>query len=107
MGAQRHDEVQPTVASVFGRMVDPIGVPQPQVQRITRSKPTVGGESVPVVTQSGVTAPNREMWCFLAFWGSQISLRVPFFSSETHVFDSYVTRRSNASGRTSRILHQA
>ena len=59
MGAQTHDEVQPTVASVFGRLVDPIGVQQPQGYRNPRSNPTVGGEPVPVVLQSCVTDLNR------------------------------------------------
>ena len=70
VGAQTHDEVQPTVASVFGRLVDPIGGKQPHVHRNSRSNPIVGGQPVSAVSQSGVMNPNRgDCSVFRHFWG--------------------------------------
>ena len=60
VGAQTsQDEMQPTLASVFGRLVDPIGMQKTHGHRNSRSNPIVGGEPVPVVLQSGVTDSKR------------------------------------------------
>ena len=100
------DEVQPTVASVFGRLVNPIGVQQPRGHRNSRSNPTVGSEPVPVVLQ-GVTEPNRGNSVVSGVFGAPDLVEGPVFSSELKEPDSNVTRRSNASARTSGSLRRA
>ena len=107
VGAQTpQDEVQPTVASVFDSLADPIGVQQPRGHRNARSNPTVGSEPVPVVLQ-GVTEPNRGNSVFSGVFGAPDLVEGPVFSSEIKEPDSNVTRRSNASARTSGSLRRA
>ena len=54
VGPQPHYEGQPTVPSVFGRLIPPIGKQQ---SNVSAHDPTVGGTADPTVLQSYVTDP--------------------------------------------------
>ena len=104
VGPQPHYEGPPTVPSVFGRLIDPIGEQQADVPV---PNPTVGGTAGTTVSQVGVTDPNRGEAPFSAVFRPPELVEGAVSSPETKGPDMYVTRRSDAGDRISGSLGRA
>ena len=98
VGPQPHYEGSPTLPSVFGRLIEPIGKQQSDV---SAHDPTVGGTVDPTVSQSDVTDPNRRESPFSAVIRPPELVEGAVSLPEVKGPDSPVTHRSNSSDKNS------
>ena len=107
-GPQPHYEGPPTIPSVFGRLVDPIGKQHPDLHRFPENRrtdvhrfPENGQRDTmvgPAVLQMSVTHPNRGNAPFSTVFRPPEPVEGEIFSDEHKAHDGHVTRRSNSTG---------